>query len=220
MGKLGKLHANQWAGIAGIVTAIMFAASGAVMPLADYPDSDASPQAVADFIADNRGGILAGVLMNSLGSALFAVLAVGMRARLADDWSRLGLGVALVSIAIFTTGFAGFIAAAYRVETASPETVQLLADFAWATFAISSVAVVVSFALYAVSIISTGRLPAWLAWASVAVAALHVLAGMAYVGSSGALSLEGEWAVFVPVAVYLWALAAGIAMVRVGGKRR
>jgi hypothetical protein len=198
----------------------MFVASGAVLPLADYPDSDAAPQAVADFFSDNRGGVLAGVIMNSLGSALFAVLAVGIAERLGDGWSRLGLGAALVSIAIFTTGFAGFVAAAYRVDAANPETVQLLADFAWATFAISSIGVTVSFGFYAVSIFSTGRLPAWLGWGTIVVAALHVIAGIAYAGSSGALSLEGEWAIFVPVAVYAWALAAGIAMVQLGGKRR
>jgi hypothetical protein len=209
-----KLHPNQWAGIAGIGAGLLFFASAAVLPLNDFPASDAAPDAVAGFIKEHRGGVLAGIWMNSLGSVLLAVQISGLRERLGDAWSRLGMAAGLVSVAIFTTGFAGLIAAAYRVDTVSPEAVQLLADFAFATFAISSIAVTVSLGFYAASIFATRRLPAWLGWAGIIVAALHVIAATAYAGAHGALSLEGQWAQDVPPAIYLWSIAAGVAMLR------
>lgn len=211
---MGKLSFTKAAGIAGILTGVLFFASAAVSPVSDLPGSDSPAREIANFISEHRGDTLAAVWMNSLGGALFAVLLAGLRERLGDAWSRAGLASGLVATAIFVTGFAALVTAAYRVDAVSPESVQLFADFAWATFAISSIAVTVSLGCFAGSIFATGRLPGWLAWAAVVVAALHVVAATAYAGSSGALSLEGEWAIYVPVAVYAWAIAAGVALLR------
>jgi hypothetical protein len=211
---VGKLSFTKAAGIAGILTGLLFFASALVSPVTDLPSTDSPAREAADFISAHRGETLAAIWMNSLGGALFAVLLTGLRERLGDAWSRAGLASGLLATAIFVTGFAALVTAAYRVDDVSPESVQLFSDFAWATFAISSISVTVSLACFAASILDTGKLPSWLAWTGIAVAVLHVVAATAYAGSSGALSLEGEWAIYVPVAIYAWAIAAGAALVR------
>jgi hypothetical protein len=212
--RMTKLRADQWAGIAGIVTGVLFFASALVLPLADYPASDGPASDVAEFIADHRGGVMAGILMNAFGSAGMVIFFAGLRQRLGDAWSELGFATGVFTVAIFTTGFAGFIAAAYRVDVSSPETVQAFSDFAWAAIAISSVPTILAFVLFGVSILSTGRLPAWLAWAGFAAALLHVGAILAFTSSSGALSLQGDFAKWVPVSAYVLVLAQGIALLR------
>ena len=209
-----KLRVDQWAGIAGIGTAVMFLVSAAVLPLGDFPASDSPAQEVATWVSDHRGGVIAAVILNGIGSAGLVILFAGLRQRLGDGWSDLGYAAGVLTVAIFTTGFAALIASAYRVDAASPENVQLFGDFAFATFAISSVPTIFAFAAYSVSILSTGRLPAWLGWAGFAVAVVHIGAVAALTSSSGAFSLEGEFGKYVPASAYLMSLALGIELLR------
>jgi hypothetical protein len=211
---MGKLRADQWAGIAGIATGVLFFVSGAILPLGDYPGSARPASEVVGFISEHRGDVIAGVLLNAFASAGMVIFFAGLRDRLGDAWSRMGLAAGLLTVAIFTTGFGALIAAAYRVDTSAPETVQLLSDLAWATFAISSVPTIFTFVLFGVSILSTGRLPAWLAWAGFAAAFIHIGAVLALTSSSGAFSLQGDFAKWVPVTAYLLVLTQGVALLR------
>jgi hypothetical protein len=209
---------------AGLGVVLLFVVSSLILPLTDAPGSDASAQAVARYLGDNRGELLAVLYLSGLSFGLFLVFAGGLRYLLrraaggdATPVPGIGFGGAIALVSILMAGFSLFVAAGYRVSETDPALVRALSDAAWATFALSGVPTAVCVGAFSWLILRDRYLPGAVAWLGFLVAALHLLAAAAYAGSSGGLSLQGDVAVYVPLGFYLWVLATSVALARRAG---
>ncbi len=205
---------------AGLGVVLLFVASSLIQPLTGAPGTDAPPAAVSMYVADNRGALLAALYLSALGFGLFVVFAGGLRYLLrraegdASPVPGIAFGAAMALTAVLLAGFAVFAAAAYRVGETDPGLVRALSDVGWATFALSGVPTAVCVGAFSWLIVRQRYLPGPVAWLGFAVALLHLLAAAAFAGSSGALSLQGDVAVYVPLGFYVWVLAVSVALAR------
>jgi hypothetical protein len=216
------------AGLAGVASFTLIIVAALVSPpLWDAPDSAASGEEIVEYVGENRGRIIAGLFIYSLGMGLFLVLAAGLwtwfRAQRSSE--VLSATFALGAIAMATLIFAGFGsggAGAYRLHGTGladalkePELAQALYDMTFYLLALSGIPTAVCMGAYGALVLKGAGLPAWTAWLAILGAAAHILIAASLLFESGVMSLQGEVIVLVPATLFAWILAAGASLLRV-----
>jgi hypothetical protein len=212
--------AATWTAGAGIGVVALFVASGIILPITDAPETGARARDVTSFISDHRGEWLAVMYLSGLSFTVMIGFIAGLRWHLrraeGSDGSLSGLFYAggLVAIAVLLAGFAAAVVAAYRVDTASAELTQSLYDLTWALFAFSNFGFALALGAAGYLIVRDQALPPWVGWFGIAVALLHLVAAAVYFASEGFLSLEGDLAIYTPLAFYLWVAGVSVELLR------
>ena len=187
-------------------------------PLWDGPATTATGAEVTAYLQDNRGRILAGLFVYSLGMTLFLCFSAAMWTwlrRFEPEPRLLSNTFAFGAIALTLLIFAGFMpvaVAAYREQ--SPDLAQALNDLTFGLLALSGLPTAVCLGAYAEFVRRYRTLPAWTAWLAVLGAVAHVVIAASFLRRSGVLSLEGEVIVFIPGTFFAWIFAVGAVLVR------
>jgi len=163
------------------------------------PGTEASGDEVLDYVADNRSGFIATLLMYAAGMSLFlAAFAFG--------------AVSLVTVVY--AGFAACLVLAYRAPDLSADTASLLYDLCFALLNLSGAPTAVALAAFYVLNERGRHLPSAVGWLAGIAAAAHVLIVASFIPESGFLSLQGGVIWAVPATMFAWFLAASAALVR------
>lgn len=183
------------------------------------PPPEAGSGAIRDFFIDKHSALVAQGWLYALASVLLLWFALALRSvlRTASPDSHLGevffagtavvAGLSLVAMAIQ-------IVIAKAASRLSPEAVRVVGyDFVLVQFLLSGFIVATTAIAYAACVIRGTALPRWTAWVAVWAAVLNVAATLTVFVPSGAFSINGGVAVWLPgVSTTLWYLSAAVAL--------
>lgn len=197
---------------------------GLIEPLWLAPGTDAGDREIAAYLSANRDGFLASVFVFGLGMGAFLAFAAALWA-----WLRSRPGVPDSLAAMFAFGatslctvvFAGFavmLVLAYRAPSVAAP--RELYDLCFGLLAISGIPTALALGAYAAIVFSARPLPGWTAWVAVVGTVAHLLIAASFFFRSGFLSLEGGVIVAIPVTMFLWLLAASVALFSVPAEGR
>jgi hypothetical protein len=203
---------------AALGVAALYALSVPIGSLASLPATDASGREILAFFVDHRDGMLAAVVLNGIAwCALMPLVFVGLRARITGEGSlaaSIALAAALVEAAMIGVALLFGAIAAYAAPGLSPDLARVL-DYGLALGTSASAWPTVPCALATAIAIRRSRvLPAYTANLAIAVAAVHVLAGVGF-ASTGAFSPSGIALLGAPVFA-VWMAVIGVALLRRG----
>jgi hypothetical protein len=206
------------AAVAALGVAALYALSVPIGSLASLPGTDAPGREILTFFVDHREGMLAAVVLNGIAwCALMPLVFVGLRARITGDGSlaaSIALAAALVEAAMIGVALLFGAIAAYAAPDLSPDLARVL-DYGLALGTSASAWPTVPCAIaMAIAIRRSRVLPAYTANLAIAVAAVHVLAGVGF-ARTGAFSPDGFALLGAPVFA-VWMAAIGVALLRRG----
>lgn len=199
---------DRFAPLAGVLAVILWIIGIAVTESSDAPDEDAPASAIAEYFANESGGILAGSFIFMLGVAAFVWFLGSVRVRyhLAEGGTGrftaivFGAGIltAALAMAFMAPGAAAAFAADNLDRTLEPGAAEALWIVGDGFFIAAEAAVVAFFFAAGVGALRFGVLPVWLAWASIVLA---VIAVFPWIG----------WAAFI-WGLPLWVLVTSVWM--------
>lgn len=205
-------------GFASVVVILMaFAIFGALSP----PTQSDSPQAIAQFFADNRTPLAVLIYLVAMSFGFNLIFFVGLRDVLKRRAPRfelvatIGLSGAVVFIAIAYVGFGVLLQLVYREGAGSADTQKTLFDIYNLNITIASIPSAVAVGAISLLALRTTVLPNWLGWYGMAVAAVHLVV-------MGALARDGFFSPSVlggyvaPLMFYAWVLGMSVLMWREG----
>ena len=193
----------------GIAAVILWVAGVAVLQgKADQPSSDASPAQALRFFQVHTGTVLLGTLLFGLGTLFFLWFlglirtqlgpAEGGQRRLSSIAYAAGIAMAICLLLTPATHAAGAINNVGLSPDAAQVYLGLNAGFYWAAGLSGAVFLLAT----GLTSLSTGAFPAWLAWASIALAVWLLIVPIAWIALVYAFPL---W--LITVSVLLWTRA-------------
>ena len=203
---------------AALGVAALYALSVPSGSLASLPATDASGREILAFFVDHREGMLAAVVLNGIAwCVLMPLVFVGLRARITGEGSlaaSIALAAALVEASMIGAALLFGAIAAYAAPDLSPDLARVL-DYGLALGTSASAWPTVPCAIaMAIAIRRSRLLPAYTANLAIAVAAVHVLAGVGF-ARTGAFSPDGFALLGAPVFA-VWMATIGVALLRRG----
>jgi hypothetical protein len=206
-------------GLLGLAGFALIALGGLIEPLWDMPGTEASGEEVLAYVAANRSGFIATLLMYVVGMSLFLAFCAGLWAwlRRAGASEPLAAAFALGAVSLVTVVFAGFavcLVLAYRVDDLSADTARLLYDLCFALLNLSGAPTAVALAAFCALVLRGRHLPSVVGWLAGIAAAAHVLILASFIPESGFLSLTGGVIWAVPATMFAWFAATSAALVR------
>jgi hypothetical protein len=205
------------AAVSGI-GATVFIAIGAGLLGSAPKSNDLAAEALA-FTNDHRGRLLASMWLLAFGFGLALVFLVGLtvgarRSSLTPEhWPTIALSLGIATFTLGAAALACVSSAAYRGDATEADSVRLLWDLFTAITNASNVMTIFSSVAIAIMVLKGDALARWIGWASLLVAAAHLIASVS-LARDGALSptgVGGQAAGFVYLA---WMLATSVALVR------
>jgi len=213
---MSERASNTWAGVAGIVGAILVligAFIAGVTPAADDPAAE-----IRDYLVDNRTLLLIGAFANLLVFPFIAWFIVVVRARLAAaDTTPLPI-VALATLFVIgglSIVGAGVTSGAVYIDGFAEEASDDLLQYAWSSayfiYASISIGFVVVLGAFGVSALRERTFPAWNAWLAI------ILAVVAIVGLIGVFDAGLSALAFVSFLAFVaWVVATSVALLMAG----
>jgi hypothetical protein len=175
-------------------------------------DGGSSAAAVADRYAAD--GYLPAVVVQVVGVLAALVFAGGLSAVLPPPVRSLVLGGAAVAVGLQLTGYALIATLASGTAARGGDDVVLaLYDLSSVAFAFGSGGWAVCLGAAAAGLLSTGVLGRWAAVSAAAVAAV-CLGATGALAADGFLGLHGDFGFLAVVALHLWLMAVGVALLR------
>jgi hypothetical protein len=188
------------------------------------PASDASAAEVLEYVKDHRDALHVAQAIFGLAGFFIIWFFGALRAALSrdeGDGGRLATtayGGGLVAVATLIVGF-GLAATAELHPTRDPEITRALFDGSLLVPAVGAPAVSVFFFANSLSILRSGRLPAWLGWLGIVAGVFNALGISAVFTDHGAFAGDGVIGFFAGFLLFLvWILAASILLVRRAGE--
>ncbi|HVS29437.1 MAG TPA: hypothetical protein VHE14_07775 [Solirubrobacteraceae bacterium] len=204
---------------AGLGVVALFIAGDIVLPFNDAPSTNAAPIKVAAYVLHHRKALLADVYLNAVSFTLFICFAAGLWQLLragvlsGQPFATIGLASAVALSTVLLLGLAIAADVAYRSDTAQldPQTLRILLDVTFISFAISGLPTIACMAAFSIAITRARALPLWVAWIGFAGAVAHIAGSLTY-AHRGAFSLEGSVGQIVPLFFYVWLVAAAVGL--------
>jgi hypothetical protein len=184
-----------------------------------FPGTNAAAAEITAYVVEHRTALLAGVVLDTVGVALWGVFGTGvwLRLRRATGGETLLSACFALGLVAFVTlllaGFAFFLVLTYRAQHISDP--RLLYDISFGLLAISGLPTAVALGSYAALTVRTGHLPRWTAMLAAVSATAHVLLLASFLVKDGFFSLEGQAITVIPATLFIWILGTGVAMLRV-----
>jgi hypothetical protein len=203
------------AGTAGIASFVLLVIGNFISPLWDIPATTAPAAEFSRYARETRGELIAGVFTFGLAMMAFLFFAAGLALFLHRLDALLGAVFAMASATLTAVVFVGFVpilVLAYR--TPEPAEAHTLVDLSFGVLGFSGFPTALATGAYAALILRSRALPVWTAWLALLAAIAHIAIGATFAFSSGFLSVEGAGIIFIPLALFLWMLGTGIALVR------
>jgi len=203
---------------AGIVSIGLAVVAAPVLPLWNYPATNAPIAQLVSFVHDHAAGLTAAVVIDAMAVGLWMVFGTGVWLRLrsivgGDTVLSTTFAFGLVGfITLLLTGFTAMLVLAYR-SPGGAET-RLLSDLCFGCLAMSGIPTAIALSAFAAVVFRHGGFPRITAWFAVDAAAVHLLLPFSFVISTGFLSLEGQVITVFPGLLFVWILATSIAMWR------
>jgi hypothetical protein len=206
-------------GLAGLAAfGLIILATFVSPPLWNAPGTHASSARVSAWAHENRGRIVAGLLIFSLALGLLLCFVAGLWAWLREHdrpphalSSVFGFGAVALAVMILA-GFAPLYVLSYRAQ---PATVAgPLYDLGFGLLAVSGIPTAVCLAAYAALVIWRRCLPLWTAWLAIGAALAHVLIAASFVSHGAFLSVEGSVILWVPATLFAWVLGTSAGLLR------
>jgi hypothetical protein len=209
---------KRLAGLAGILAFLLITAAAAALPFWIGLHTTDPLEAFARYAQEQRGRILTAMLLYSLGFGLFLVLAGVLWSEMHRAGPR-ARGVAAVfgfaAVAMSTMILVAFVpACVFAYRSHSPELSRALWDLGFGTLAVSGVPTAVCMGAYAAATLLHDTLPRWTGWIAAIGIVPHLAIAASFLAQDGFFSLEGDATLWVPITLFAWILAAGIALVR------
>jgi hypothetical protein len=203
-----------WTGVAAAAALVIGAVSFGSSPAAD--DSAADTLA---FTVEHRGRLLAAMTVLGFAMALTLAFLVGLwvlvrsRGSATELWSSIAVTTGVGALVLGGASLSFVTAAAYRGDAAGAETVRSLWDLYLAMIVASNILTVLSSVGFALAILAHDVLPRWAGWASLVVAAAHLVASVT-LARSGVFSPTGALSLAAGFAFLVWMGALSLTLVR------
>jgi hypothetical protein len=214
--KLSDIHepaSRRLVGICGLAAFVLSAAIAAVPP---PPPVGTAGAVVRDYYAAHGTRVLVFNFLGLVGLVPFLPVIAYTVALVRDrEGTRGWLWLLILAAALFMCA-AGFVAlavlqgAAYCAPDAGPELARALGDLASLWFGMFFVTVVAFMLALAGAVQRTRIWPAWIAWASLAVAAASLAASLGTVVTTGPLAAGGPVTLVAFLAFLIWLLAYSV----------
>ena len=212
-------QAGAVTGIAAVALLIV----GFVLPGTPPKASDSAVK-ITNFFVDERGSILAGMLLICVGMAFFVwwlgVLRGHLR-RSGDDGSlaEAAFGGGLVGAAMTLAGAALFAATVFKVAKLGNLALnRALFDMTGDLFVIAGVGFAVLVGAASASGARTGALPGWATTAGFVIAVLQLVSCLALVASSGFFAAGEAFGFIAFLTAVAWVVAVSVVMMRGAGR--
>jgi hypothetical protein len=206
---------DHWAPASGIVFAALYVI--AFLPfllVGQSPGLQDSADEVADYFADNRGGVVAAAILLGLALPFFLWFAATVSVSLTRAGEAV-LGALALATGVAAAGMIGAVVATYGAlaqsvaRTADAATAKAIYDLSWSLEVLVSFPTAAFVLALSVGGLRTGILPRWFAWLGVLGAIALALAGTTW-ASSGFWSPDGGYTVLTELVFLAWLLAASV----------
>lgn len=218
---MSEATTRRLTGAAGIGFVALFVV--AYLLAGSLPTDDSSGQAILSYVSGNHTRVLASMYVLGLALAIGLCFLTGRRRLLVPADSGLEvlgtLGLVGGVVWVTLTYVAGVfpLALAFRPGGVDPAVARLLWDAFDLAAGATGFATAVNVVPFAVLILVTGRLPRWLGWAGLVVAAAHLVGGGSFM-RSGPLSPAVMGGFIAPALYFLWTLGVSAPLVRRGAR--
>jgi len=205
----------------GILFVLLVIVGFAITP--NPPAADAAPAEVLGYVTDHANALHA-VQLIFAAAGFFFIWFIGTlrdalsRVEVAEGrhaLANIAWGGGLIAVATLMVGFALQATATLHPATNDPDLTRALVDASLLVPAVGAPAVAVFFVANGLSILRSGRLPAWLGWLALVTALFNALGVGAVYTDHGAFAADGVLGFFAGFLLFLvWTLAASIVLYR------
>lgn len=185
------------------------------------PTIDSPPAEIRSWAVDHRTAALTAIYLLVLGFAVQVIFWVGLWRELrsgdgvAGLTANAGLAAAIVLTAILAGGFVFTAMLDFRASQLSDEMARSLNDLTFVSVNLSGIVTALTLAPFAAAILVGRRLPTWMGWFALAIAAVHLIAGGSF-AHAGFFSPQGIGVYVAPPLYYVWIIAASVILLRRG----
>ncbi len=203
--------------VAGIGGAVLLLIGQIVVINAPTIDSPAAE--IRAWAIDHRAEGLTAIYLLVLGFAVQLIFWAGLWRELRNGeavehlMANSGLIAAVVLTAVLAGGFVLTAMLDFRASQLSDEMAKSLNDLTFVSVNLSGIVTALTLAPFAMAILLGGRLPAWMGWFGLAVAAVHLIAGGSF-AHAGFFSPQGIGVYVAPPLYYAWIIAASVILLR------
>ncbi len=212
-----RLEAGErWAPLTGVAAVVLWAIGFLVIEgFGDSPSDDAAPAEILRYFEEDEGSLFLGGLIFMLGTLFFVWFAGSLRstiaalegasARLASIAFAGAVMKAVFDIALLAPQLAGAFVANESDAPLAPEAAQALWHAGFGFFVAAEYSGALLLVATAIAILRWRLLPAWLAWASLALALILLIPPIGWLGLLIGIPL---WTLATSVLLYLRGLPA------------
>jgi hypothetical protein len=202
----GSARVARWAGTLGV---LIPAVAIPIYPIWSFPSTQTSGAEIARWVSAHHDRLVASQLLYTVGVGLWLLFGAGVWTHLRD---RLPAGSPLA--AGFATGFVGLVTlvlggfTVFNVQIYRPRSAELstlLYDLAFGMLAMSGIPTAIALGCFAIAVYRHDVMRRSTAHIAVVAAVAHVLLLVAFVESTGPLSLQGFLVVWgIPLLLFAW----------------
>ena len=206
-----------WAGVLGIAVPLL---GVVILPIWQFPNTDASAAQVVAFVADHRSALKAMMLLYTLAVGLWLVFGAALWSRLRESLPPTSVlptcfaGGSIGYVILLLAGFVAFDVLTYR--NVDPSVGQALYDLTFGLLAMSGVPTAIALFAYAIALRQERILPRRTGRLAAVTAAAHLVLLASFIATSGFFSLEGLVIAAVPALLWIWIADTGVTLLRTG----
>jgi hypothetical protein len=209
-----------WAGVLGIALPL---GGLLILPIWQFPGTNAGAGEVSAFVAEHRPALKAMMFLYTLGVGLWLVFGAAVWARLRESLPATSVLPACFAagvigfVTLLLAGFAVFDVLTYR--NVDPRIGLVLYDLTFGLLAMSGVPTAVALSAYAAAVGYVPALPPHTGHLAAVTAATHLLLLTSFIATSGFFALEGLIIAAVPALLWIWIADTGAALLRAAHPR-